>query len=80
MPSDLRQSVRNAVQNFVKSKTSDDAYIPIDVLRMISEEATLQMERQLICDTFDSDPFKFYADDDTLKPQVERLKVSESVH
>ena len=79
MPSDLTSSVRDAISNFVKHKTSDDeGYIAIDVLRNIRDEATLLMEYQAICDTFDSDPLHLFEDDqkNVVRDQVTRLKVS----
>ena len=78
MPSELTSSVQNAIQNFVNMKTSDDhGYIAIDVLRAIRDEATLMMECQTICETFDSDPLHLYDGDDKniIKSQVARLKV-----
>ena len=79
MPSELTKSVKEAISNFVKVKTSDDeGCIAIDVLRSIRDEATLMMEYQTICDTFDSDPLHLFDDDDQgiVRRQVSRLKVS----
>lgn len=79
MPSELTKSVKDAISNFVSLKTSDsEGYIAIDVLRSIRDEATLMMEYQTICDTFDSDPLRLFDDDDrgTVRHQVSRLKVS----
>ena len=79
MPSELTRSVKDAISNFVSLKTSDDeGFIAIDVLRSIRDEATLMMEKQTICDTFDSDPLHLFDDDDrgTVRRQVSRLTVS----
>jgi hypothetical protein len=77
MPSELTQSVRTAINNFLSVKTSDDhGEIAIDVLRAIRDEAALLMEKQTIFDTFDSDPMKFYDGDIQLMKQIERIKVS----
>ena len=78
MPSELTQSVRTAINNFLTVKTSDDhGEIAIDVLRAIRDEAALLMEKQTIFDTFDSDPMKFYDGDIQLMKQIERMKVSD---
>mmetsp|Transcript_16702 Transcript_16702/g.25022 ORF Transcript_16702/g.25022 Transcript_16702/m.25022 type:complete len:315 (+) Transcript_16702:65-1009(+) len=75
MPSELTQSVRTAINNFLSVKTSDDhGEIAIDVLRAVRDEAALLMERQTIFDTFDSDPMKFYDGDIQLMKQIERIK------
>lgn len=75
MPSDLKQKVKIAINNFVASRTSNDhGDIAIDVLRVIRDEAALLMERQTIVDAFDSDALKFYDGDESLKIQVERIK------
>jgi hypothetical protein len=78
MPSELTQGVQNAIQSFIQMKTSDDhGHVAIDILRSIRDEATLMMECQNICDTFDSDPLRLYEDDDQnfIRQQVDRLKV-----
>jgi hypothetical protein len=76
MPSDLKQKVKIAINNFVASRTSNDhGDIAIDVLRVVRDEAALLMERQTIVDAFDSDALKFYDGDESLKIQVERIKV-----
>lgn len=74
MPSELVKNVRSAIGNFVKYQTEEEGHIVIDVLRAIKDEAILQMERQMIIDTFDTDPLKFFQDDAGLKMQIERLK------
>jgi hypothetical protein len=74
MPSELVKNVRSAIGNFVKYQTEEEGHIAIDVLRAIKDEAILQMERQMIIDTFDTDPLKFFQDDAGLKMQIERLK------
>jgi hypothetical protein len=74
MPSELTRNVRSAIGNFVKHQTEEEGHIAIDVLRAIKDEAILQMEKQVIIDTFDADPLKFIQDDADLKLQIERLK------
>mmetsp|Transcript_5207 Transcript_5207/g.6714 ORF Transcript_5207/g.6714 Transcript_5207/m.6714 type:complete len:311 (+) Transcript_5207:84-1016(+) len=75
MPSELTTSVQAAIENFIQLKTSDDhGHIAIDVLRAIRDESTLLMERQIICDTFDSDPLKLF-DDDPSDENIRRKKV-----
>jgi len=73
MPSELTNQVRAAITNFVASKTTDDEHVAIDILRAIKEETSNLMERQLVVDTFVSDPLKIYEGDMQFKKQVERI-------
>jgi hypothetical protein len=83
MPSELTKNVQDAISKFIKHQTSTSSssnnhgpgYVAIDVIRAIKEEATLMMEYQTICDTFDLDPLNFYDDDenDHIRMQVDRI-------
>jgi len=74
MPSELTKSVRSAIHAFVSSKASDGEALPADVLRLIRDEAALLLERQLICDTLDADPYKLCEDDADVRRQFGRLQ------
>ena len=78
MPSELTTEVRSALEAFVKSRTSDGAYIPADVLRCIRNEASNQLELQQIFDALDSDPYKICDadsdDGDAVRRQLTRFK------
>jgi hypothetical protein len=74
MPSDLTKSVRSAIHAFVSSKASDGEALPADVLRLIRDEAALLLERQLICDMLDADPYKLCDDGDGVRRQLGRLQ------
>jgi hypothetical protein len=70
MAEDLPSSVRDAISEFVKSRTSTN--IPLDVLRIIRDESALLYETQQIYDTFDNDPFEICENDDS---EINRAKV-----
>ena len=74
MPSELTKSVRSAIHAFVSSKASDGEALPADVLRLIRDEASLLLERQIICDTLDADPYKLCEDDADVRRQFGRLQ------
>jgi hypothetical protein len=52
-------------------QSQNDHHIPIDVLRVIQEEANLMKETQEICDMLDADPMEQLTD---IRRQVEHLK------
>ena len=74
MPSGLTKSVRSAIHAFVSNKAADGEALPADVLRLIRDEAALLLERQLISDTLDADPYKLCEDDDDVRKQFSRLQ------
>ena len=74
MPSELTKSVRSAIHAFVSNKASDGEALPADVLRLIRDEASLLLERQIICDTLDADPYKLCEDDADVRRQFGRLQ------
>lgn len=76
MPSELVRSVRSAISSFLKHQTEEEGHIAVDILRAIKDEAHLQMERQIICDTFDAS-LNFRCN--SLKSQIERIKSCMSV-
>jgi hypothetical protein len=67
--SDLKESVRNAIANYVSSKL--ESHTEADVLRVIRDQATLLFERQTIVDVLDSDPMEQLAG---AKSQVDKVK------
>eukprot|EP00339_Tiarina_fusa_P028332 CAMPEP_0117065680 /NCGR_PEP_ID=MMETSP0472-20121206/45928_1 /TAXON_ID=693140 ORGANISM="Tiarina fusus, Strain LIS" /NCGR_SAMPLE_ID=MMETSP0472 /ASSEMBLY_ACC=CAM_ASM_000603 /LENGTH=148 /DNA_ID=CAMNT_0004786427 /DNA_START=108 /DNA_END=551 /DNA_ORIENTATION=- len=67
--SNLRPQVRAAIRNFVQSQGDD--HIPIDILRVVQEEANLMKETQEICDMLDADTMEQLSD---VRRQVEHLK------
>eukprot|EP00978_Attheya_sp_CCMP212_P025010 scaffold79588_cov53-Attheya_sp.AAC.4 len=69
MAEDLPSSVRDAISEFVKSRTSTN--LPLDVLRIIRDESALLYETQQIYDTFDNDPFEICENDDS---EINRAK------
>jgi len=76
MPSELTKAVRTALSRFVSHREENEADVAIDVLRAIRDEAVLLMERQIIWDTFDSDPFELCKNSNSLiRKQVSRAKV-----
>ena len=74
MPSELTKSVRSAIHAFVSNKAADGEALPADVFRLIRDEASLLLERQLICDTLDADPYKICEDDEDVRKQLGRLQ------
>ena len=70
MPSELTNSVRSAITAFVANKTSDGEHLPADILRIVRDEASNLLERQLICDTLDADPYKLCEDDKDIRRQM----------
>ena len=74
MPSELTKSVRSAIHAFVSNKAADGEALPADVLRLIRDEASLLLERQLILDTLDADPYKVCEDDDDIRKQFTCLQ------
>ena len=67
--SDLKDSVKRAIASYVESKK--DTHTPVDVLRMIRDQASLLYERQLICDALDADPMQQL---DQVTAQVKRIQ------
>lgn len=78
MASDLKSAVRSAIASFVSARDSSDGDISVDVLRAIRDESTLLVERQLICDMLDSDPFELMSeaedDDGAIAKTIGRAK------
>jgi len=74
MPSQLTQAVRTALSSFVSSQESDGDHVAADILRTVKEEAANMLERQMILDTFDSDPFKLCEDDTAMRNKIRRVK------
>ena len=59
MPTALQQAVQSTLSSFLQQRlASDYADIAQDVYRTLRDEAHLLLERQLICDALDSDPFE----------------------
>jgi len=55
----LQRAVQTALSSFLQERISEDVGdIAQDVYRAIRDEASLLLERQLICDALDSDPFR----------------------
>lgn len=69
--SDLKSSVQAAIAAYVHSK--QDTHTPVDVLRMIRDQASLLYERQVICDALDADPMQQLNE---VQSQVRRIQVS----
>ena len=68
--SNIRGEVQAAITAFVKNQ-NDGANLPIDVLRVIEEEAQLMRQTQEICDNLDADPFEQLSEE---KSKIESLK------
>ena len=54
----LQQAVQSTITTFLENRTSTNSDIAVDVYRTIRNEAHLLLERQLILDAFDADPFE----------------------
>ena len=54
----LQQSVQSTITTFLENRITANSDIAVDVYRAIRDEAQLLLERQLIFDTFDADPFE----------------------
>lgn len=74
MPSQLTQEVRGALSSFVSSRKEDGDHVAVDILRTVRDEAANMLERQMIWDTFDSDPFKLCEEDVAMRKQIRRAK------
>lgn len=79
MPSQLTQSVRSAINAFVANQTSEGEHLPADILRIVRDEASNLLERQLICDTLDADPYQLCQDDKNVRKQMKRFQQLMSV-
>lgn len=60
----LKQAVQTILSSFLEKRQSSHADIPQDVYRTIRDEADLLLQRECICDVFDSDPFGLVKPDD----------------
>ena len=60
----LKQAVQTILNSFLEQRQSSHADIPQDVYRTIRDEADLLLQRESICDVFDSDPFGLVKPDD----------------
>jgi hypothetical protein len=69
--SDLKDSVQAAIAAYVQSK--QETHTPVDVLRMIRDQASLLYEKETICDALDADPMQQLTH---VRSQVERIQVS----
>ena len=54
----LQQAIQSTITTFLENRTSTNSDIAVDVYRTIRNEAHLLLERQLILDAFDADPFE----------------------
>ena len=54
----LQQAVQSALSSFLQNRVLSNDDIAQDVYRTVRDEAHLLLERQLICDALDSDPFE----------------------
>jgi hypothetical protein len=54
----LRLAVRSSLETFLSTRLSSNGDIAQDVYRAMRDEAHLLLERQLISDALDSDPFE----------------------
>lgn len=53
----LKQAVQTILASFLEQRQTSDEDIAQDVYRTIRDEANLLLERESICNVFDSDPF-----------------------
>ena len=53
----LNEAVQSILQTFLEQRKSSNEDIAQDVYRAIRDEANLLLERESICNVFDSDPF-----------------------
>lgn len=53
----LKQAAQTILQTFLEKRQSSNEDIAQDVYRTIRDEANLLLERESICNVFDSDPF-----------------------
>ena len=67
--SDLKDSVRVAIANYVSSKR--ESHTEADVLRVIRDQSMLMFERQIVFDALDADPMEQLS---TAKDQVDCVK------
>jgi len=67
--SDLKESVRGAIANYVSSKL--ETHTEADVLRVIRDQAMLLFERQSIIDMLDADPMEQLS---SVRPEVNKIK------
>jgi hypothetical protein len=67
--SDLKDSVRAAITNYVSSKR--ESHTEADVLRVIRDQSILMFERQIVFDALDADPMEQLS---TAKDQVDNVK------
>ena len=76
----LKQAVQTILSSFVGQRKSCHDDIAEDVYRTIRDEANSLLERELICNVFDSDPFGLIKTENKNDDDVEdRLKNVEMI-
>jgi len=58
MPANLQKAVQSSLSAFLQQRLDSDGDIAQDVYRTLRDEANLLLERQLVCDALDTDPFE----------------------
>jgi len=63
MPSVLATQVQRTISTLLDEETSNGKNnIAVDILRSLADQSTLILERQIIWDTIDLDPFQIFDD------------------
>jgi hypothetical protein len=60
----LKQAVQSTLSSFLEQRRSTHDDIAQDIYRALRDEANLQLERELICSSLDTDPFGLVRDVD----------------
>ena len=75
----LKLAVKTSLANFLSERLSSGGDIAQDVYRAMRDEANLLLERQLVADALDSDPFELMKISSSATEGEEEEKIDDSV-